>query len=252
MVRCLVLLLASTLCACSDRAYVGSDLFWFSESEGADSAEWSADAGGGAFEGFAGSSVELSAERAHRGNQAFHFVTPAAGEDSGAILYRNIAVPSEGYYSAWFLVPALYVTRSYFVIMKFHSRDPDDPELYDKGIDIRLRDLNSGEFMLHLVHHHPDFLQSPLPLPPPIVTPDRWFHVEAFLRAAPDGTGMIKLWLDGRLIYDLPERPTVDRDVAYFSVCSMSKDAEPPSVELYVDDIAVSRTRVTETGILTE
>lgn len=252
MVRCLVLLLASTLCACSDRAYVGSDLFWFSDGEGQDTAEWSADAIGGEFAGFAGSSVELSAERAYRGSQSLHFVTPAVGEDSGASLYRSIVVPSEAYYSAWFLVPALYVTRSYFVIMKFHSLDPSDRELYDSGIDIRLRDLGNSEFMLYLLHHHPDFLQSPLPLPPPIVLPERWFHVEAFFRAAADGTGMIKLWLDGRLIYDLRERPTVNFDVAYFSVCSMAKDVEPTSVELYVDDVAVSRTRVTEKGILAE
>jgi hypothetical protein len=246
----IALALASSAVACSGPLDLGRDLIWFAENEGADTSEWSADSAGGLVPGSSGSSAELSNREAHGGAQSLLLVTPASGEDSGARLYRSVPLASEAYYSAWYLIPESYVTRSYFTIMKFHSQDPGDELLHDRGIDINVRDLSDGRYVLYVLHHDGAFLQPPLALPTPIVPVGRWFHVEVFFRATLDATGRISVWLDGRPVYDLGARPTLVREAAYFSVCNLLREAEPPSVELFVDDVAVSRSRVTESGVL--
>jgi len=250
VVRPAALLLPCFVSACTGHVDLGSDLLWFAENEAADTSEWSGDGAGGVVPGQGGSSALVSSAQARRGRQSLLFVTPASGEDAGALLYRSVPVGSEAYYSAWYFLPRSYVTRSYLTIMKFHSYEPDDERVADHGIDINLRDLRDGTFVVYPLHHDNAFLQPPLALPTPVVVPGRWFHVEAFFRAARDATGRVTVWLDGRQIYDLDHRPTLVREAAFFSVCNLSREVEPSSVELYVDDVAVSRSRVTEAGVL--
>jgi len=249
-VKSFTIIASSLVAACSGPVNLGSDLIWFTENEGADTSDWSADDQGGLVPGNAGSSAGLATEQARSGRQSLRLVTPATGADAGSLFYRSVPVASEAYYSAWYFIPQSYVTRSYLTIMKFYSYEPDDPRVYDHGIDIDLRDLRDGTFVLYPLHHDNAFLQPPIALPTPVVPVARWFHVEAFFRAARDASGRVTIWLDGRKVYDLDTRATLVRDAAYFSVCNLTREAEPDSVAIYVDDVAVSRSRVTEAGFL--
>jgi hypothetical protein len=105
------------------------------------------------------------------------------------------------------------------------------------------------------------FLTSPLPVPPPIVHAGRWFQLEAFYRNATDSSGHFTLWLDGTQIYDVA-RPTnspvgdgsPNPDV-YFTPCSLVHDLQPigdagsTNAAIYIDDVAISWSRVTPQGV---
>jgi hypothetical protein len=139
---------------------------------------------------------------------------------------------------------------------------------FSQLLDVRLQSLpnDNMNMTLVLVDHRRMYLMSPMPDPVPLVRTGRWFHLECFYRnaAPPDAglgddagtgddagvpTGHLTIWLDDTMIYDVP-RPMTDNPTVYFTPCSMADDLSPPSVALYIDDIAISWRRVTREGVL--
>jgi hypothetical protein len=126
-------------------------------------------------------------------------------------------------------------------------------------LQLSLESQADGTLTLLLDDTSRKYLTAPLPVPPPIVVPGIWFQLEAFLRNASDASGHLTLWLNGNEIYNLA-RPTnvpigdggVNPDVA-FSPCSLVYLLGPSSAEIadvYIDDVAISWTRVTPQGVL--
>jgi hypothetical protein len=97
----------------------------------------------------------------------------------------------------------------------------------------------------------PAFHEAPLPDPVPAVPIGRWFQIECFFKNVSDagGGGEIAVWLDGRQIYD-SVRPFGYNSAVYFTPCSLADDLTPPSAELFIDDVAVSWSRVSPRGVL--
>jgi hypothetical protein len=83
----------------------------------------------------------------------------------------------------------------------------------------------------------------------PIVPVDEWFQIEAFYRQAGDSTGRLTLWLDGQQILDLPGATGPTAWTAW-DVGSVGEDLTPATALLYVDDCAISNTRVGKTGVI--
>jgi hypothetical protein len=77
----------------------------------------------------------------------------------------------------------------------------------------------------------------------------RWFHVETFLRPEQNLTGHLSVWLDGRLVYDLDHATTATSPDLVWMVCNMAQRVDPPEPQLFVDDAAISRVRVTPDGV---
>jgi hypothetical protein len=99
-------------------------------------------------------------------------------------------------------------------------------------------------------------------VPPPILYAGRWFQLEAFYRNATDSNGHLTVWLDGTQIYDVARAtnsPVGDggpNPDVYFTPCSLVYQLEPvddagaTNAEIYIDDVAISWTRVTPQGVL--
>jgi len=231
---------------CGECLDVGSDLLWTALHEAGDLAEWQDD-GGNATAFPAGNAVEVSDERAHHGTHAAKLTINAAGtQQENALLLRSGELPEQAHYSAWYYLPRSVTVRGYWVIFKFQMQDASTGnQLYD----LDLVNLPSGEMSLTLYDHRSG-AGVPLDAPDPVVPVGRWFHVEAFYRNARDATGRVTFWLDGRRIVDVMNQPMAPTPWVEWDACSVAEDLDPPQAVLYVDDAAISRTRVGPTGIL--
>jgi len=126
----------------------------------------------------------------------------------------------------------------------------------DSGVDGGLSDLldvslvsqPDGSMTLYLVDARHQYLTSPLPDPVPIVPVGSWFQIECFYRNTTDPSGRLTVWLDGAQIYDV-ERPTGPSAAVYFTPCSLVYNLVPTDAALYIDDVAISFTRVTPGGV---
>lgn len=249
----IALFLASISVACNERVYVGSDIIWSAGHESGDLSEWANGAGGADNSGEDEGSVAVSEERAHGGRFALKLEktvdTSSIARGGGPRLAR-VGLPEEAFYSAWYFVPQAYQTHSYWTIMQFDSLTMTNA-VYDRGIDLQLRSLPDGALVLQALFHNEAYLLSPLTNPVPTIPIGRWFHVEVEFRAATDATGKMLVWLDGRRVYELSGRPTVEPTSLEFMVSSLLFDLEPSPVELYVDDVVISRSRTSPEGRLT-
>ncbi|MGC4088859.1 MAG: hypothetical protein QM756_13355 [Polyangiaceae bacterium] len=243
-----LLLCASLVTACSDDVYVGSDLLWSAHHESADLSEWSLD-GSGSSEVEAGrGSITVSDAFAHDGRYSVKLEKVAGGSADGAgpRLMRYGTLPARAFYSAWFLVPEDYVTTSYWTILQFDSHTSTSP-VDDRGVNLQLRSLpDANGLVLQVFFHDGAYLGAPLSNPAPLITPGSWFQLEVEFNAATDTSGMLVVWLDGRRVYDISGRPTVNPASLEFMLASMLVDASPSPVVLYVDDVSIARSRAPE------
>ena len=234
------------LAGCGPRLDLGSDLLWTARFETGDFVEFTDDGGGSALTFPAGNTAVVSAERTRQGGFAARLSidTSTAGTQQNALLGRMNDLPQDAFYSAWFYLPVSVTVRTYWVIFKFQI---DDPSTINQLFDLDLVNLPSREMALTLYDHRTGTL-VPLDVDDPVVPVGRWFHVEAHFRSGTNGTGRITYWLDGRQVIDLPNQnipPTVEWDA-----CSVGEDLSPAPALIYVDDCAISRSRVGPAGIL--
>jgi hypothetical protein len=133
--------------------------------------------------------------------------------------------------------------------MRFRARtDATNPDSVFDLYDIDLRSLASGEMILR-VFDYGLFDDAAMIESAPSVPVGRWFQVEAFYRNAPDATGRLAVWLDGRRVADLAKATGALGWVGW-RVGDMGLDINPKTVTVYVDDCAISRVRVGPTGLL--
>jgi hypothetical protein len=278
---CLGFAAISFLVGCGRTLGLGTDLVWSTGFESGDLSDWSAPPGmGGTFASDAGGanpSVTSTTERAHTGAYSVKFASLAAVQGSpfspsGSCLYKESEFPQGAYYSAWYYIPAFYETLSAWSVLKFmvpNSATADDAEGVDAStsapstatalgralgaselIDLNVLSLPGQVMTLVLFDARHQYLESPLPDPVPDLPIGRWFQIECFYRNDSGPGGELTVWLDGALIYDI-RRPTGgETPVVVFAICSLVNDLSPQSATLYVDDVAVSWTRVTPLGVL--
>jgi hypothetical protein len=131
-------------------------------------------------------------------------------------------------------------------LLRLRSRDVGGVDLFN-GEELQLRSLSSGGYVLQVFSNNNGFLLEPIANPAPLVASGRWFQLEA--RYEPHGSGRLRVWLDGGLVYDLAGRPDAAGAEMVLSVCNVAQRAEPAPVVLYVDDVAASLSRVSPSGI---
>jgi hypothetical protein len=250
-------LLAALAAGCGPRLDLGSDLLWTSLFEGNTFDEWTGDGDGAAlaFPEGGNNRVEISSERVRHGSYAAKLTVEAApgGEQGSAVLARaGEALPVEGYYSAWYWLPrsvsvSVNVGR-YWVIFKFRQRNQD---MVDELFDLDLINLDAGEMSLQLYDHRRG-ASVPLDVDGPVVPVGQWFQIEAYYRNAQDDTGRLTFWLDGRQIVELANQPMAPTPFVEWNACSIGADLTPSTAVIYVDDCAVSRSRVGPNGIIAD
>ena len=64
--------------------------------------------------------------------------------------------------------------------------------------------------------------------------------------------GRLTFWLDGRQIVDIANQPMAPTPCIEWNACSIGEDLTPSTAVLYVDDCAVSRSRVGPNGIIAD
>lgn len=246
----LVCALGITASGCGEAVYVGSDILWSARHETGDLSEWSSDGLGGEQMERADDTITVSSERAYSGRfsaKLTRTVSEGSSRGGGPLLARLGGLPEEAYYSAWFFIPEPYSLASGWTIFKFDVQTSDQP-VYDRGIELQLRSVPFGGYVLEVLFHNEAYLRAPLANPPAEVASGRWFHVEAEFRAVADATGYCVVWLDGRRVYDLQARPTIAMASNGFMASSLFSESQPGIVELFIDDVVISRVRATPEG----
>jgi hypothetical protein len=249
-----VLLLAALAVGCS-QLDVGSDLLWTARFETGDFSEWTSVAGGDA-QAFPmpPNTIAVSNGQAHTGSDSAA-LTISAGSDGtqeSAVLSRAGGLPTEAYYSAWYYLPHSVSVGTFWVIFKFRMRtNANDASTAAELYDMDLATMPSGEMTLELYDHR-TAADIPLDVSNPIVPVEQWFQLEAFYRAANDDTGRLTYWLNGQQVVDVAGAPTSPTSWVEWDACSVGEDLTPPMATLYVDDCAISRSRVGPRGQLTE
>jgi hypothetical protein len=249
----LLLLVFSGLLAagCQQDLDVGSDVMWTARFERGDLGEWTGVDGGAVAAFPAPNVVEVSSERVFRGAFAARLTiqTTSDGAQANAGLTRSGFLPVEGYYSAWYYLPRTINVGNFWVIFKFRMRtNADDSSTEDELFDLDLTNSADGGMSLRLYDHRSGDI--PLAVAAPAVPVATWFQIEAFYRNVLDSSGRLTIWLDGRPIVDVTDRPMAPTPWVAWDVVSVAANLNPSTAVLYVDDCALSRTRVGPTGLL--
>jgi hypothetical protein len=248
----MALALMLVVTGCGPDLDVGSDVLWSARFESGAFDEWTSVPGRGAQAFPTPNTIEVSTERAHKGSHAARLTIAAStdGVQQNALLSRAGGLPIEAYYSAWYYLPRSVTVGTYWVIFKFRQRAvANDDASASEFYDLDLQDLPSGEMTLLLFDHRVG-RNIPLDIPDPVVPVGLWFHVEAFYRNAPDTTGRLIYWLDGQPIKEISGQAMAPNDWIEWDACSVGEALTPSPAVLFIDDCAVSRTRVGPQGIL--
>jgi hypothetical protein len=242
---------AALALGCGTQADVGSDILWTARFEGGDFSEWTSSPGGSVSAFPAPNMFEASSERAHHGLFAAKLTVDAGadGTQANVGLSRSGDLPVEAFYSAWYYLPRTVTIGTFWVIFKFRMRAvADDATTSAELYDLDLTNLPSGEMSLRLYDHRTG--DVPLAVSEPVVPVGSWFQIEALYRNVPDDTGRLTVWLDGQQIVEVADRPMAPTPWVAWDVVSVAVDLDPSAAVLYVDDCALSRTRVGPTGVI--
>jgi hypothetical protein len=237
---------------CGAELDVGSNVLWSARHEGNSFEEWSSVPGRGAVAFPTANIIEVSSERAHGGRYAAKLTIDAgaSGAQQNALLSRAGGLPKEAYYSAWYYLPRSVTVGAFWVIFKFRLRGTaDDSSTEDEFYDLDLFGLASGE-MTVLLYDHRTAHNLPLDVPDPVIPVGAWFQVEAFYRNTNDNTGHLTYWVDGKQIIDIADQPMAPTPWIEWDACSIGENLTPSPAVLFIDDCAVSLTRVGPRGII--
>jgi hypothetical protein len=270
----LALIGSASMVGCGQQLDVGSDVLWTARFENGDLSEWMSVSGGGAVAFPAPNAVDVSSDQARRGKYAARLAiqTASDGSQANAGLSRTGFLPVEAYYSAWYYLPSAVNVSTFWVIFKFRMRSvADDASTAAELFDLNLANTSSGGMTLRLYDHRGGDI--PLDVAEPTVPVGTWFQVEAYYLnpgsnpgttagadgdgtdgsaadgGAPNDGGRLTFWLDGQEIVDVtgPMAPT---SWVAWDVVSVAVNLTPSTAVLYVDDCAISRTRVGPHGII--
>ena len=235
--------------ACNPQLNLGNSILWSARHESGELSEWTEGGRGGAAADMPDTSLAVSTDFAHTGLYSVKLTNGAVSMSETAHLWRQDDYPPEAYYSVWFYLPRAYQTTADWSLVELQVPTNDDSGVIGQLIDIDLRSLPNGDLILSVYDHRPAYLRSPTPDPAILVPVDRWFQIETFYRNVNDDSGRLTVWLDGQLNYDL-HRPFSSSSTVYWTVSSKTYGLSPAESVIYIDDAAVSLTRVTPTGYL--
>jgi hypothetical protein len=149
-------------------------------------------------------------------------------------------------YSAWFYIPTSYQVRSWLSLTHFRSSQSGDGNNLVAIWDVNLYSRPDGSLIAHLFDYTKAInVEQANPIPVPI---GRWFQFEVLLRKAADATGHVAVWQDGVLILDDPNVPTAPTDWVQWDAGGSSGDIVPSPATIYIDDAAISLSRIGNQG----
>ncbi len=232
------------------------DLIWYATHEGRNISEWKQH-GDFLRQGSSGN-YELVTNPVHGGKYAVALsIDTKSQSDTGAhaaYLFYWDELPDEAdYYSAWYYIPSNINPGSWWNIWQWKSTFNHNSDLSKPMWSL---DVGSGYngFSVILMYR-PDLDNEKVTYKNnDIVLPkDTWFQIEGYFKKAVDKTGQVIIWLDGKEIFNVDNVVTVlgDRTV-HWSINNYADDISPSPATIYVDDAAISWTRIGTNWLLPE
>jgi hypothetical protein len=220
-----------------------ASLLWRATFEPGDLSEWVGDGEGGTYVANAPAPPAAARGLAHKGQYAgLATVTPTTGTPSLDYLFRHQPSPPEGYYSAWFYIPSSFAVKGWLSLTHFRGSSTNDGNNIIPLWDVNLYTRGDGSLVAHLYNYTTTTnVEEPIPAPVPL---DTWVQFEVLLRKAPDTTGRIAVWQNGTLVIDEPAVITAPTDWVEWDAGGSSDDVAPSPALVYIDDAAISLTRV--------
>jgi hypothetical protein len=245
LIGCLALVAA----ACDRHVHLGdigdgaASLLWTATFEPGDLSEWVGDGNGGMYVDNAPVAPAVTTNVVHRGQYAgIATVSPSTGMPSIDYLYRVAPSPPEAYYSAWYYLPPPITLHNYMSLSHFRGSQTGDGNNLMGIWDVNIIPHPDGSLVAHPYNYVTQTnLEEVTPVPVPVGS---WVHFEVFLRKAADATGRIAVWQDGVLILDNPNVVTTQTDWVQWDAGGASDGVTPNPAVVYVDDAAISLTRV--------
>lgn len=259
--RLVALVLCSLGLASASAGAAGAEIIWRADMETGNLSQW--ERGRTAL---AGQSVDsgdcrrprsgVSREVARSGRFSMAMTIDTSRTESACRQYRYEETQSGWplFYSAWFYLPRFHEVDDFWNLIQFKSKRFDDVrgvfwvldlEDREQGRNLYLKLRWKGEAFgpyaesrgkARKVYTQRRRLNVPV---------GRWFHVEVYLRQSERFDGRIIVWQDGTRIYDVANvRTRWPRGDQRMSMNAYSNGLAPPVATLYVDDAAISTTRV--------
>jgi hypothetical protein len=184
-------------------------------------------------------SMTIVSSPVHSGNHAAAFMvdtSPDAAESQTRCVRQGV-LPQSAYYGAWYYVPSAPVNTGNWNLLHFQGANVPDG-MFAHGLwDVSLANPPGSTPRAYAY----DFLRANIPdasAAPPIPI-GSWFHLEAFLRRATDGTGQFTIYQDGRPITGRSGVPTDDSLWGQWFVGNLATALTPPISTVYVDDVTI-------------
>lgn len=220
---------------------------WSASMETGDMSEWGAtDNRGGEFN--SGNAVDgASKDVAHTGQFSAKLTIMTANADRGASGVRLFrwGQPQDYpqlYYSTWYYFPYNVSVANWWNIMQWKSKHTGASGS-DPFYALNVANRPDGSMYLYLYDTQRRVSYSPtvsVSLPT-----SKWTQIEAFYSCSGDNSGHLAIWQDGALLFDLTNQNTrFEEGDCQWSVNNYSDQLSPSPVTIYIDDAAISLTRI--------
>ncbi len=234
---------------CERRADLGSigdgaaSLLWTATFEPDNLSEWTSDGEGGTYTENVGTKPSVTSSVVHAGSYAGVVeIAPIASMASTSYFFRNQPTPLQGYYSAWFYIPSTIVIGSWLSLTHFSGSETGDGNNLVGIWDVNLYATPSGGTAAQLYDYMDQVNQrQPTPVPFPR---DAWVQLEVYLEKATGPTGAVTVWQDGTQILQRTDVQTVPTEWLQWDAGGASDDISPTPATIYLDDAAISLTRL--------
>lgn len=185
------------------------------------------------------SSYRLVTDPVHTGPFAAAFEmhpSDATGQRQARCVREGI-FPGEAYYGAWYYVPSNLTAAAHdWNLFHFQSGQPAQrpPGLWDVSMDDSSGALTAYVWDFLAKRRYDPTTLEPIPM-------NRWFHLEFYLKSAPDTTGEVALYQDGEELLRVTGVITNDTSVTQWYMGNWTGTIPPnsPTSSLYVDDVSV-------------
>jgi hypothetical protein len=184
---------------------------------------------------------QASRDVAHTGQYSAK-LTISTPSTAGVRLFRwgETHQYSNLYFSVWYYFPRRYDTPAgWWAVMQWKSRTSSQN---DPFFMVNVGNRPNGNMYLYMYEWQTDVSYSQSIRDLPVA---QWVHVEAFYRCAADGTGKVTVWQDG--VHILEARNVNTRYAngdCQWSLANYSDQVTPSPTVIYIDDAAISTTRI--------
>lgn len=186
-----------------------------------------------------GASYTLVTSPVHSGRFAAAFSVRGDGSNRAKQVrcVRQGRFPMEGYYSAWYFIPAFATNLDNWNLLHFQGADP--PADLRNLWDVSLVSDDSNALRLRLLSYEslldPEYADAMEPIPI-----GAWFQIKVRFRRASNATGELSVFQDGELVAQMTNLVTDDTIWGQLYVGNYATDLMPVDSTVFVDDVVFS------------